>query len=213
VIVRKLALPLEIQMGDDTVISDGFFSLTSKEAYRINVKKIDSDGYATCEIVSPPKLRMQSLSVIFGGDVEHLGTESSLSRGSGEKLGQYNYYKRPNEFYYAMVEGKNGERKINLGRLANRKSRISIFARTVARLLNGNEFTRKDIILQIRNGMPRQLTHGQILKSMLFVLTKEGYLERRTANDEHKRPREYYKTTAKLLNQIKMFSPEQAYSA
>jgi hypothetical protein len=208
--VRKLKLPLEIQMGDDTVVGDGFFSLTYREASRVHIKSFDSEGYATCEIVPPPKVQRQSLAVLFGGNVEHLGTESSLSRGSGEKLGQYNYYKRPNGFYYAMVEGKNGERKINLGRLANRKSRISIFARIVARLLNGNEFTKKDIHLQIKNGMPKRLTHGQLLKSMLFVLTKEGYLEKRIANDEHKRPREYYKTTAKLLNQIEIVSPEQA---
>jgi hypothetical protein len=208
-VVRKLALPLEIQMGDDTVVSDGFFSLTSRESSKLHVKSIDSDGYVTCEITPPSKLRVQTITEFVDREAELIGTELSKSRGSGEELGHYKYYKRPDGFYYAIVESKNRERKIHLGKLANRKSSISIFARTVTRLLNGKEFTKKDIANHIKDGMPKRLTHGQILKSMLFILTREGYLQKREAH-EHKRPREYYKTTAKMLNLMEIASLEQA---
>lgn len=210
-VVRKLALPLEVRIGDDTVVSDGFFSLTSKETGKIRIVAVDADGYVTCEISPRLKERVPSVRAFFSeGDL--IGIETSTTRGSGEDFGQYRYFRRPDGFYYAIVSGKSRSRRISMGKLSDGNSRISIFAQTILRNLNGMEFTKKDVLMHAHGetGIPKRLTHGQPLKALLDTLTIEGYLEKREKK-ERGRIREYFKATQKMYNVVARSNPEQAY--
>lgn len=210
-IMRKLALPLEVKIGNDTVVSDGFFFLTSKETGKIRIVSVDADGYATCEILPPPKERPPRISAFISEGATLIGTEMSKTRGSGEDFGQYRYFKRPDGFYYAIVSSKSRPRRISMGKLIDRNSRISIFAQAILRKLNGMEFTKKDILTHARGeaGIPKHLTHGQILKALLDTLKLEGYLEKREEK-ERGRMREYFKVTEKMFSLLAWSSPEQA---
>jgi len=202
-IIRKLALPLEIKFGDDTIISDGFFVLTSKEVRRLNITSIGEDGYVTCEIFPSKKEEVLSLKSFIRED-NLIGTEISKTRGSGADFGQYRYYARPDGHLYAVISGKR-IRRIQLGKLTDRDSPISIAVRTILRSFNSDEFTKK----ALASKLPKRLSHGQILKAILDVLTIEGYLQKREIQFRG-RLQETFKSTDKLVK-VAFTSPEQSY--
>jgi len=201
--IRKLPLPLEIKVGNDTVITDGLFSLTSKEASQIKITSVDEDGYVTCEIFPPQHQRptSKSLTDIFSDAL--IGTESSKTCGRGENFGQYKYYRRPDGSFYAIVSGVR-PRKLQLGKPTDRHSSISIVARTIKHSFNTNEFSKKQLLPLLS----KKLGHGQMLKSVLDVMKIEGYLEKRETKTRG-RLKELFRATEKL-SQIVIAIPEQA---
>jgi len=202
-VIRKLPLPLQIRVGNDTVVTDGFFTLTSKETSQIKIVEIGQDGYATCEIFPPLKERTISLQVTVGEDVL-IGMESSKTRGRGKDFGQYKYFRQPNGNLYAMIFGGTGRPyKFQLGKLSDRNSPLSVVARTIARNLNTSEFTRKQLIPLI----PKNLQFAQSLKAILDVMHLEGFLDKESKRNG--RLKESYKATDKLKKLI-VASSEQA---
>lgn len=194
-IIRKLPLPLQITVGDATVISDGFFALTSKEASSVNIVSIGQDGYATCEIIPPTKKKVVSPEEFFGGDTL-IGVEPSRTRGRGKDFGQYKYYKRPDGSLYSVASGKR-TRKYELGKLEDQNSPISIAAKAIVRSFKTTEFSKKDISPLI----PKNLRYGQKLKSLLDAMTLEGYLEKKAIKPKG-RFRELFKATSTLQTEV-----------
>jgi hypothetical protein len=208
-IIRKLPLPLQIILGDDTVVTDGFFRLTSKEAKQINIINIDNDGYATIEILPCLKPRTLDMSVIVEQDA-FLGAVTSKSRGSGKDFGQYKYYRRLDGSFYAVTSGKRN-RKIKLGKITDRSGRIFTVATVIDKQFHTNEFTKK----QLTPLLPKRLSHGQMLKALLDVIHLLGYLEKREVPTKGRGGRlcELFKATSKLKSVIYPYydlSPEQA---
>lgn len=206
-IIRKLPLPLQVKLGNDTIITDGFFFLTNKEAREIKITSVSADGYAIIEISPSPK-RNSTLdtSVIIGQDT-FLGAVTSKSRGSGTDFGQYKYYRRLDGSLYAVTSGKR-MRKIQLGKPTGRNGRISTVARVIDRAFHRGEFTKKQMIPLLS----KHLSHGQMLKAILDVMHLEGYLEKREVPIRG-RLRELFKATDKLRSLVYVrytISSEQA---
>ena len=196
-IIRKLPLPLQIKLGTDAIVTDGFFTLTSKEAVSINIMSIEQDGYATCEIIPPIEEKRISLKEFFDID-SVIGAETSRTRGRGKDFGQYRYYKRPDGGLYAVVSGKR-TRKYQLGKLEDQNSPISVVGKAIVRNFNTSEFSKKHLAPLI----PKNLRYGQKLKAILDAMTLEGYLEK-TEKRPRGRLRELFKATSTL--QIAVFA-------
>jgi hypothetical protein len=199
-IIRKLALPLQIKIGEEPMISDGFFKLTSKDVSQVNVLTIDGDGYAKCEII--PLLKDKTPHVIhlpLNPDT-FLGTTTSKTRGSGKDYGQYRFYKQCDGAFYTIAS--NG-RRIQLGKATDRNGPISITAKIIITHFSTREFTKEEAI----RVLPKNLGHGQMLKALLDVMHLEGYLEKREPTVSG-RIREFYKPTEKLKTLISV-NPEQ----
>jgi len=202
--IRKLPLPLEIKLGNDTIVTDGLFSLTSREASEIRIRSIDEDGYITCEIFPPLKERTISLRANVDIDMA-IGVETSKSRGRAKDYGQYKYYRRPDGSFYVIVFGKR-VRKLQLGKPLDRDSPISKVAKIIIQKFNTTEFSKK----QLTQELPKNLGYGQILKAVLDIMKIDGYLEKREAlKGKRGRLRELFKATEKLKQMI-ITSPEQA---
>jgi hypothetical protein len=205
--VRKLPLPLEIRLSSEASITDGLFSLTSKDASSIRIIDIDvNDKYATIEIYPPNKEKAQDrrLTDIFVSD-SLIGTELSKSRGLGKDLGQYKYYKRTDGSFYAVIEGTKGRtRKLQLGNPLERNSPINIIARAIKQNFNSSEFPKTKLMQVI----PKQLSYGQILKAALDVMNLEGYVEKKQIAPTGGRLREIFKASERLAGLI--VTPEQA---
>jgi len=201
VVTRKLPLPLQVTIGDDTVVTDGFFILTSKEASSINITSIDQDGYATLEIF--PSMKRNSAygtSAVIGQDT-FLGEVPSRTLGRGKDVGLYKYYRRPDGSLYAIAHGKRN-RKIKLGKPRDRHGRIYGVASAIQKQFGDGEFTKQQIV----PWLSKPLRHGQVLKALLDVMHLEGYLEKRIAQPKG-RIQEHFKATVKL---IKLISPWHA---
>lgn len=207
-IVRKLPLPLEIKFSSEATLTDGLFSLSSKEASKIRIIDIDSnDKYATIEIYPPNKDKTQERRLdIFVSDTL-IGTERSKSRGLGRELGQYKYYRKTDGTYYAVIEANSGRtRKIQVGSFTNRTSPISIMGITIKQNFNSNDFSKSELMKKV----PRTLAYGQTMKATLDIMFLEGYLVKKQTVEkpERGRPREIFRATEKLSNIL--VTPEQA---
>lgn len=210
--VRKLALPLTFNLGQDGIASDGFFKLDSALVSKVVIKSIDADGYAICELYQPSKKeRTIRLKVSNAMDTPTLiGTEFSKSSNRGYGRGEYKYFELPDGNIYAEISGKR-KRRIQLGSLKDRTSRISMVKQMIAQHFPiGKEFDKKQLI----KFLPKRLTYGQTLKSTLDVLKIKGYLDMRETKYMG-RPHELFIPTNKIhkmasLNMSKWASSEQA---
>ncbi len=204
--IRKLPLPLEIKIGSDGSVSDGLFTLTSKEANRIRIISIDEDGYVSCEISPPTPWEMVSIPV---PDLHaFLGAELSKTRGRGKDFGKYEYYKKSNGNLYVVISGTRPH-TLQLGSLSNRNSPISTIARSIKQTFGVNEFSKSDLT----KILPKRISYGQMLKSILDVMRIEGYLERKEVRPKG-RLHELFKATEKLDSVIvATASPEQSQKA
>jgi hypothetical protein len=200
IIIRKLALPLQIKIGEEPMISDGFFKLTSKDVSQLNVLAIDGDGYAKCEIIPPSRDKTPSAIHIVLDQDTFLGTTASKTRGSGKSFGQYRFYKHRDGSYYALTSNN---RRIHVGKATDHNGSISIAARIIISNFNSNEFTKEQLI----HLLPKNLSHGQMLKALLDVMHIEGFLEKREPTIKG-RLRELFRDTDKLKTIITA-SPEQ----
>lgn len=194
-VIRKLPLPLQVKLGDDTVVTDGFFFLTKREAEQINIIAIGQDGYATIEILPSSQNTTPDMSVLIEHDT-FLGTMASKSRGLGKDFGQYRYFKRVDGSLYALTSGKRS-RKIELGNPTDMHSKIFPVALVIGNKFAMSEFTKKDLI----PALPSHLGYGQILKAILDAMTIEGYVEKRERKIRGKL-REMFKVTPKLRHLI-----------
>jgi hypothetical protein len=204
-IVRKLPLPLEIRLSSEATLTDGLFSLSSKEASKIRIIDIDSnDKYATIEIYPPNKEKTQERKVDLFTDLL-IGTELSKSRGLGKELGQYKYYRRTDGSFYVIIENASGRvRKLQIGNLHDRNSNICVIARTIKQDFT-NEFSKADLAKKLQ----KPWSNGQTMKGTLDILTLEGYLERKQSKPSGRgRLGESFKATEKMLNIL--VTPEQA---
>jgi len=202
--IRKLPLPLEIRFGNGATITDGLFSLSSKEASRIRIIDIDNEKYATIEIYPPIKEKPQTrnLADIFEADTL-IGTDLAKSKGLGKNVSQYKIYRRPDRSLYAVIEGGNRPRKLQLGNPLERNSPIAIIARAIKQNFNSNEFSKNQLIPLI----PKSLTYGQTLKAAMDAMTAEGYTQK-TQKTDRGRLKETFKATPKLTDIL--VTPEQA---
>lgn len=205
-IIRKMPLPVDIDVVEGTLFSDGVVTLTQKETSHIKILSVDSDNYIVYEITPPKKVATRSLKEFF--DEDHLiETVTTMKTASGEPLGQYKYYKRPNGSYYVLITGeKTSPHRIMLGKLSERDSPIASIAKVVAYSFGTKKFSRNDLKPLIRPS----LRTGQKLKSLLDTLYYEGYLTRELVPSARKKPKEIYSATDKLKQvAIPSPSPEQ----
>lgn len=198
--VRKLPLPLEISFGNSATVTDGLFSLSSKEASAIRIVDIDDDKYATVEIYPPRKEIQTHLPDTYPDTL--LGTDLSKSKGKGKDYGQYRYFKRSNNSLYLVVEGGKRVRKLELGDPLDRNSPIASVARAVKQNFGMMEFSKQQLIQFI----PKKLSYAQILKGTLDTMNFLGYLQK-TQGTIRGRIKETYKATQRI-NEI-IVTPEQ----
>jgi hypothetical protein len=196
VIVRKLPLPLQIKMGNGTVITDGFFYLTCKEAREVKIASVSEDGYATIEIFPSPKVNSGlDIAVAIEQDT-FLGVAMSKSKGSGKDIGQYKYYRRLDGSLYAVTSGKRS-RKLQLGKPTDRNGRIFAVARVIKDQFQNGEFSKKELI----PFLSKRLSHGQMLKALLDIMHLEGYLVKKEVSTRGKL-REIFVATDKLRSLV-----------
>jgi hypothetical protein len=208
--IRKLPLPLRFKLGVDGSVSDGLFTLTSKEASEIGIISIDGDGYVSLEIHPPAKENKSNivkLKDLLYGVATQIGLEASKSRGQSKEFGQYKYYRRPDGTLLATVIGGARDRTFCIGNIKDRSSIIFQFAVTIVHSFGTKEFSKHDLTPLL----PQTLRFGQTMKSVLDIMTIEKYLERREGKSDGKpgRIREWFKATDKLTQFI-VANPEQA---
>jgi hypothetical protein len=212
--IRKLPLPLRFKLGSDSLISDGLFTLTEKDASEVNVVSVDNDGFASIEIHPPiheTESSRTSLKDIFGLGTR-IGLETSKSRGQAKDFGQYRYFRTVSENYAAEVSGTSRKRTFILGRITEKGTIISSYASIIVHGFGTREFSKKELT----GLLPKNLSFGQIMKAVLDILRIEGYLERREGKKDGKRGRirEWFKATERLIQAIPVQSvtlvPEQA---
>jgi hypothetical protein len=200
-----MPLPIDIEVGEGTTISDGWLVLTNKDASRIRILSVDEDGFLKYEI-SPPKTVIKMLKDYVG--IDHFITaETTLKASDGRPLSQYKYFRRSDGSYYAHIEGE-GVRphKIELGRLADRESPISVVSRVIAYKFDTKEFSRKEL----KSVLPKHLVYGQKIKSLLAILHYEGFLVKEIDQSSRNKAKELYTATDNLKKVIiPSPSPEQ----
>jgi len=199
--VRKLPLPLEISFSNSPTMTDGLFSLSSKEASSIKITDIDKDGYATVEIYPPRKEIQTHLPDTYPDTL--LGTNISKSKGKGKDYGQYRYFRRSNSSIYLVIEGGKRARKLELGNPVDRNSHIATVARAIKLNFGMNEFSKQQLIQFI----PKSLSYAQMLKGTLDAMNFAGYVQK-TQGTIRGRIKETFKATEKI-NEI-IVTPEQA---
>lgn len=207
-VIRKLALPLEFKLGNNSIASDGFFTLSHKDTSKIIIKSQDSDGYLVCELFEPEQIEATPVSSM---KVEPtlIATKTGKHRGRGKEIGQYKYFEMSNGSFIAEILGKR-KRRIHLGKMSDHSSPISKIACAIAsHFQNEKEFDRKELI----RFLEKKFTYGQVLKSVLDILTMKLYVEKRETQ-KLGRPYERYKATSKLyeyaIRPITSFGSEQA---
>jgi hypothetical protein len=207
--IRKLPLPLQFKLGTDGSLSDGLFTLTGKEANKINIISVDEDGFVSLEIHPPPRehksdaMNLSSVVVIR----TKIGAETSKSRGRSKDFGQYVYYRLPDGSLIAEKMGGTRNRTFHLGNIKDHYSIIFQFAVTIVHSFGTKEFSKHDLTPLL----PQPLRFGQIVKSVLDIMRIEKYLERREGKSDGKpgRIREWFKATDKLAPLV-VAAPEQA---
>jgi hypothetical protein len=204
--IRKMPLPIDIEVVDGTSVSDGIVTLTHKETSHIRLLSLDKDNYLVYEITPPKKLSTKPSKIFFGED-QLIDTTTTVTSLTGKPTGQYKYYRRANGSYYALITGeKTGQHKIELGKFTERDSPISTIAKAIAYNFSSRKFSRKDLIPLI----PTPLRFGQKLKSLLDTLHYEGYLTKEMAQTAKKKAKELYSATEKLKQVVPSSpSPEQ----
>lgn len=196
--IRKLPLPLEIRLGTDTVVSDGLFSLTSKEASQIRIMSVDQDGYASCEISPPVDTELKNMTKLLDecSDAFLIGTSSPKTLGRGKDFGQYRYYKLSDGSFVARISGKRN-RKFQLGKMTDRGSPIWAIGRTILASFKSAEFSKKELTPLLS----KKLQYGQILKATLDIMRLQGYLGH-SENVQRGRIKETFKATDKLAQAV-----------
>lgn len=210
--IRKLPLPLQFKLGTDGSLSDGLFTLTGKEANKINIVSIDNDGFVSLEIHPPtkepkPSTMNSSTTIVLRTKI---GAETSKSRGRSKDFGQYTYYRLADGNFIAEKIGGTRNRTFHLGNIKDHSSIMFQFAVAIIHNFGIKEFSKHDLTPLL----PETLQFGQTVKSVLDVMRIEKYLERREGKRDGKpgRTREWFKATDKLA-QFTVAIPEQAQKA
>jgi len=125
------------------------------------------------------------------GDYFLFHTSIPKSEGSGIRKNVYEYYKREQDSsYFVMVRGASKTEKINLGSIQNPTSVIGRIARIISRSFSHNEsFDRRRLI----SLLPKNLTNGQKLKSVLEILTVERFIRKRERTEKGRIHEEFLK--------------------
>lgn len=213
-LIRKMPLPIDIDFTEGTSLSDGWHTVTHKEASHIRIISVDSDNFVTYEVSPPRKTITKSLKDYVGED-ELIHQETTIATANGKSVGEYRYFRRPNGDYYARITGKAREpHNIQLGNLTDRDSSISIVARSIAYKFDTSvatggykKFSRNDL----KPLVPRPLMHGQKIKAILDILHHEGFLVKEIDQTSRNKTKELYSATDKLRKVIiPSPNPEQA---
>lgn len=203
-----MPFPIDIDVLEGTLISDGIQTLTSKETSHVRLTKVDSDGFLVYEVTPPKKFSSKTSLKDYLGEEQLIGTVTTVESCDGQAQGIYKYYRRPDGSYYASIIGKDQKSHgIELGKLSNHESPVSIVARNIAFKFDVKKFSRNDLKIVI----PKKLTYGQKLKSILDILHKEGYLVKEIDQTSRNKAKELYTATERLKKVIiPSTSPEQA---
>lgn len=194
-LVRKLPLPLDIEVGEGTIISDGWMTLTSKELSHIRLISVDADGFLRYEVTLPRKSLTEPLSDYIGED-QLIGRETTMVTVHGQIAGQYRYFKRADCSYYAVISGTTGQKphKVEVGKLIDRESPISTVARAIAYKFDTKKFSRNDL----KPLIPKYLTYAQKLKSLLDILHYDGFLKKEIDPTSKNKAKELFTATENL---------------
>jgi hypothetical protein len=204
-----MPLPIDVELGDGSSITDGWHTITSKEASHIKITSMDTDGFLTYEISPPRKIITTVKSLVVFTEAQLVGTERTITTPNGKSVGEYRYFKRPDGSYYASITGEasNAPHGIELGSFSERDSPISTIARTIAYKFDTRKFSRTDL----RPLIPKHFGYSQKLKSILDVLHKEGFLTKEMDTHSRNKAKEIFAATEKLKKvAIPSPSPEQA---
>lgn len=202
---HKLAAPLILKRnGSSLIISDGTFKhdFDFKEFGQIKIIGSDTDGFITFEISkNHPSIITEfskgtivpKKSISSGFNILGRGTPKSLS--STTTRATYEYYKRTaDEYYYSKIISGSKTKKIHLGSLQDHSSPIH-------KIVSAIQQHFREMQLFDRKMLSRYLgsaeSHGQKLKSVLDILTIEGYLEKQESQKRGK-PYEQYRKTSKM---------------
>ena len=183
--------------NSEIIITDGFFvsdSIKLTELDKITFKSIDSDGFILFEVnyVKPKKtiLSPQVEAGINGYTFFHSSIPKSKAYGTEASI--YEYYKRERDLsYYTLIKRNSKIKKIVLGSLLDPNSRIYQIAMIINHSFRrGETFDRK----KIEPLLPSRLRNRRIIKSVLDVLTAEGFLKRTETELRGKLHEEFIKT-------------------
>lgn len=179
----KLAVPIVCEVKDAEIfLTDKYEnknSIPMSHGTAFGLGDVDKDGYLKITVTyHVPKLATQttilpqSIAHINGYTLFH--TNLSKSYGYGGQKSVFEYYKKDSDLsYYALVKKENKTRKVLLGSLHEPNSRIFQVACTINDKIGiGQRFEKG----ALRKLVAKPLNGARIVKSVLDILTKEGYL-------------------------------------
>lgn len=190
----KLAIPLEFEIVESHLVVKDRFKNTNSISISPNVSfKIsnpDADGYVLFDIsiAELPKTKLaeispQSEAHINGYTLFHSSVARSISYGDARSI--YQYYKRDKDLaYYALIK-KDGkpDKKILLGSMLDANSRIFQVTRIIEQKFPQNTTFDKRAL---KEHLPSPFTTRGIMKSVLDVLVKEGYLDSKDVRSKYR---------------------------
>lgn len=202
----KLAGPLKFEItSSEITVVDKFENINSiplNPNVMFTISDPDDAGYVLFNISysehkqAKQTFPSQSEAHVNGYTLFH--TNLSNSFGYGGQKSVFEYYKRENDLsYYAIVkkEGK-PDRKILLGSLKEPTSRIFQVSRIIHEKFTLSASFNK---IGLYAYLPPPLNGARIIKGILDILAKEGYLTAKNATSgKRNRPIELFGKTQKL---------------
>lgn len=171
--------------GSQLVVTDGTLSI--KHSGRIELKSV-SKRLAEFEI----EVKEGSPIVVPKKIEDYVRVWQSVPITSGGLLSVYHYFQRKKDKAYLVSIWRGYKhRNFKLGSINDSESRIGQLLQILPP--QGKQFSRKDLYINL----PKPLKHGQILKAVLDVLTKEEFLRKIEVENGTK---EIYERTEKTIN-------------
>jgi len=187
--------PITVTDGKATLVHEGSIILRILDGYLVELQPQEKSPENQTEGVQTVLIpETYTSGFVLPPDYDLLVTSKAGRRSHATEKSDYLYYKRTKDESYlvAITQGKKIIRHYDLGSLFDANSRITIALKAFTR---EKPFYRRDLKAHL---MPPSIKHGQLIKSCLDILVKEGFLSVqniRVAGREMER----YTRTSKML--------------
>jgi hypothetical protein len=175
-IVIKSGSKITAIAGKATLTHEGDLLIRIADSQSIElipIDRVDTESTSTVQTVlaNNPQTQLAKDTIIPFDYSLFFSTKASRATYGGD-ISVYDYYKREKDASYWVVirQGEGTKHHYDLGGLFDQKSKISVALRAFTR---EKPFYRRDLKPHL---MPSSIKQGQLIKSCLEILTKEGFL-------------------------------------
>lgn len=172
-LIIKSDSPITITDGKASLLHEGSIIIRIVDGYLIELqpqeKTPENQAQDVQTVLIPEPATLQS---VIPSDYEMFAISKAQRATYGGEKSKYQYYKREKDasYFVAIMQGDRIIRHYSLGSLFDPDSRIAAALKAFTR---EKPFYRRDLKPRL---MPSSLKQGQLIKSCLDILAKEGFL-------------------------------------